>query len=94
MHSQRPFALPFPQLGVPVMAGTPTSVDLLGARAFMEKLGAPILLKAVAGGGGRGIRAVHSIEDLAGAFDACQREAVRSFGEGAVLFPECPDLST
>ncbi|MGE5595028.1 MAG: biotin carboxylase N-terminal domain-containing protein, partial [Hyphomicrobiales bacterium] len=62
---------------VPVLPGTPTAVDLDGARAFFESLGpgAAIMLKAVAGGGGRGTRAVTRAEDLEPAFQRCQSEA-------------------
>ncbi|MBT5413513.1 MAG: biotin/lipoyl-binding protein, partial [Rhodospirillaceae bacterium] len=45
----------------------------------------PVLIKAVAGGGGRGMRAVASAEDFAGALDSARREAEGAFGDGRVL---------
>ena len=74
------------QAGVPVLPGTNGPVDAEGARAFMASLGAgqAIMLKAVAGGGGRGSRAVDRLEDLPDALARCQSEALVAFGNGAV----------
>ena len=69
--------------GVPVPPGRPlTSAD--DARKFMEEEagGAPVMLKAVAGGGGRGIRRVLRVEDLAAAWERCASEARAAFGCG------------
>ena len=57
---------------------------------FMESLGRgrSVMLKAVAGSGGRGMRAVHRVEDLPEAFERCQSEASRAFGNGAVYAEE------
>ncbi|MEE4300618.1 MAG: carboxyl transferase domain-containing protein [Pseudomonadales bacterium] len=71
--------------GVPLLEGTDGPTDLDAARAFMEAHdGAPVMLKAVAGGGGRGMRAVHDVEELASAFERCASEAEASFGSGAL----------
>jgi acetyl/propionyl-CoA carboxylase alpha subunit len=50
-----------------------------------EELGFPLLVKAVAGGGGRGMRLVERREDLAGALEAASREAEAAFGDGTVF---------
>ncbi|RZJ12850.1 MAG: biotin/lipoyl-binding protein, partial [Haliea sp.] len=49
------------------------------------RLGYPVLIKASAGGGGKGMRAVEKSEDFAAALASCQREAINSFGDDAVL---------
>lgn len=50
-----------------------------------ERIGYPVLIKASAGGGGKGMRAVYSAEEFEAALASCQREAVNSFGDDAVL---------
>ncbi|MFN0094718.1 MAG: carboxyl transferase domain-containing protein [Dehalococcoidia bacterium] len=74
------------EAGVPVIEGTATAVDLAGARAFFAGLGpgAALMLKAVAGGGGRGSRAVEAGDDLEAAFTRCSSEAQSAFGNGAL----------
>ncbi len=67
---------------VPVLAGT-GPIDLAGARAFFKKTG-PMMLKAVAGGGGRGMRIVRTEAEIEFALAACAREAQAAFGDGAV----------
>jgi acetyl/propionyl-CoA carboxylase alpha subunit/acetyl-CoA carboxylase carboxyltransferase component len=73
--------------GVPVAQGTPEAVDLAGAQAFLGSLGegARVMVKAVAGGGGRGMRVVDRAEDLAEAFTRCESEARAAFGNGALI---------
>ena len=72
--------------GVPILRGTagPTSLD--EARSFFSSLGegASMMIKAVAGGGGRGMRAVSRIEEIDEAYKRCQSEARASFGNGDV----------
>ncbi|MDQ0465182.1 acetyl/propionyl-CoA carboxylase alpha subunit [Caulobacter ginsengisoli] len=68
--------------GVPLLAGT-GALDLAGAKTFFAKTG-PMMLKAIAGGGGRGMRAVRTAAEVEPAFAACQREAEAAFGDGAV----------
>ena len=74
------------QLGVPVLGGTdgPTSVEQ--ARAFMQTLGADahVMIKAIAGGGGRGMRVVESPAELEPAYARCQSEAMTAFGRSDV----------
>ncbi|MBO9710497.1 MAG: carbamoyl-phosphate synthase large subunit [Caulobacter sp.] len=67
---------------VPVLDGTGV-LDLEGARGFLARHGA-IMLKAMAGGGGRGMRPVRSEGELDAAFAACAREAQAAFGDGAL----------
>ena len=50
-----------------------------------DRIGYPVLIKASAGGGGKGMRAVDKAGDFAAALDSCKREAINSFGDDAVL---------
>jgi len=68
-------------LGIPVVEGTN---DLAAAREFFAAHG-PVMVKAVAGGGGKGMREVHRAEDLAAALDRCRAEAEAAFGSGDVF---------
>ena len=70
--------------GAPVIPGTSHGVTLDEARAFGSEHGYPILLKAVAGGGGKGMRAVHREEDLEGALRDAASEAERAFRSAEV----------
>ena len=69
--------------GAPVIEGAVVG-DVEAARAFFAAIGAPIMLKAVAGGGGRGMRAVRSEAEIAEAFARCQSEAKSAFGDGSL----------
>ena len=68
---------------VPGYHGTDQDPALLQREA--DRIGYPVLIKASAGGGGKGMRIVEAAADFAGALASCQREAVSSFGNGAVL---------
>ncbi len=72
--------------GVPVIDGTDGPTDLDGATAFFRSLGSggAVMVKAVSGGGGRGMRPVTAIENLEEAFTRCQSEAKAAFGDGDV----------
>ena len=71
--------------GVPVVPGTTEPLrDAKEAEKVAKKFGYPILLKAAAGGGGKGMRVVAGPKDLAGALDAARREAKSAFGDDAV----------
>ncbi len=50
-----------------------------------DRIGYPVLIKASAGGGGKGMRAVEKTEDFLAALESCKREAINSFGDDAVL---------
>lgn len=69
------------QEGVPVMPGSGAAVSLQQAQDFLAAQGgAGVLLKAVGGGGGRGMRAVRSADALQDAWERCRREAQAAFG--------------
>ena len=71
--------------GVPVVPGSDGPVpDAATAAALAEKIGYPVLIKASAGGGGRGMRRVDRAEDLPALFDAARSEAEACFGNGEV----------
>ena len=71
--------------GVPVIPGSEGAVSSLEeARKVAEKAGYPVLVKASAGGGGRGIRRVDTPEELEAQMTAAQREAKNYFGDDAV----------
>lgn len=69
--------------GVPIMPGTNGATNLAEAQAFAAKHGA-VMVKALAGGGGRGMREVFDPEELPEAFKRCQSEARAAFGNDAV----------
>jgi 3-methylcrotonyl-CoA carboxylase alpha subunit len=72
--------------GVPIAPGYHGKAQDLAAFArAAEKLGFPVLLKAVAGGGGKGMRIVRGESELADALSGARREAEAAFGDGALL---------
>jgi acetyl/propionyl-CoA carboxylase alpha subunit len=75
---------------VPVLKGTASGTDVRDAAAFLASLGADgaIMLKAVAGGGGRGMRIVHKANEVEAAFERCRSEALAAFGNGALYAEE------
>ena len=75
------------ETAVPVLRGLDHAVTLEQARAFFDSLGpgAAMIIKAIAGGGGRGTRAVQSAEEIEPAFARCQSEALSSFGRADVF---------
>jgi propionyl-CoA carboxylase alpha chain/3-methylcrotonyl-CoA carboxylase alpha subunit len=77
---------------VMIAAGVPTTPGYLGEDQSVErlaaeagKIGFPVLIKAVAGGGGKGMRKVEKAQDFAAMLASCQREAAASFGDDRVL---------
>ena len=71
--------------GVPVVPGTTTAVKDAGEAAeIAREFGFPVLLKAAAGGGGKGMRVVRDGSELASSLDAARREARNAFGDDAV----------
>jgi acetyl-CoA carboxylase, biotin carboxylase subunit len=73
------------EFGIPISEGSDIVGSEAEARAIAEELGFPILLKAAAGGGGRGMRLVERPEDLAGSFVASTAEARQAFGDGRLF---------
>ena len=69
--------------GVPVLAGA--SGEDAALIAFADEHGPPVIVKALAGGGGKGMRVVRSLEELEGALEAARREARSAFGDDALL---------
>ncbi len=73
-------------LDVPVAPGSDGAVESLEhARAIAETIGYPLLIKAAAGGGGKGMRLVEKAEQLDEFFESAQREATSAFGDGRVF---------
>ena len=70
--------------GLTVIPGTKALASAAEAKTEAEKLGYPVMLKACAGGGGRGIRLIKSEEELDEAYSQASSEAVISFGDGSV----------
>ena len=71
--------------GVPIVPGTTEPFeDAKEAEKLAKKFGYPVLLKAAAGGGGKGMRVVTSPKDLASSLEAARREAKSAFGDDAV----------
>ena len=73
------------EIGVPVVPGTEILQDPAEAKRLAAEIGYPILVKATAGGGGKGIRVVEREEDLEHAFLAASEEAKSAFGNGDVF---------
>ncbi len=78
------------RLRVPLLPGTSTPTTLAGAREFFASLGdgQSMVIKAVAGGGGRGMRVVHGESELEDAYKRCQSEARAAFGNPDVYLEQ------
>ena len=70
--------------GVPLVPGSERGLGDEALVAAAKEIGFPIMIKAAAGGGGKGMRAVHDIGALAGAIGAARREAMAAFGNDEV----------
>lgn len=70
--------------GVPLVAGTDGAGSLEDLRRAAHEIGFPVLLKAVAGGGGKGMRLVHAEEELEGAYASASAEADAAFSDGSL----------
>lgn len=68
--------------GVPIIPGTEILKDEIDAKEQASKIGYPIILKASAGGGGKGIRLVKTEDDIENAFKTASSEAQKAFGDG------------
>lgn len=77
-------------LGVPVLAGTDGPTSLTEAAGFLAGLGpsGAVMVKAIGGGGGRGMRAVHHPDELAEAWERCRSEALQGFGRAELYVEE------
>ncbi len=72
--------------GVPIIKGSRILVKNDDIHAVAESIGYPLLVKATAGGGGKGIRLVETADGLSSAFDLATSEAESAFGDGSVFF--------
>jgi acetyl/propionyl-CoA carboxylase alpha subunit len=72
--------------GVPVLTGVSGPTSLAQAREFLASLGdgSAMVIKAIAGGGGRGMRVVQHLQEVEDAYARCQSEALQAFGNGDV----------
>ena len=77
------------EINIPVVRGCDKPISIEEARVFMSELdGVPLILKAVAGGGGRGSRIVHHADELEEAFARARSEANAAFGNGDLYAEE------
>jgi len=80
--------------GVPIVPGTKEPISNISkAMEVAQDLGYPVLLKASAGGGGKGMRKVYSPSEFQSNYEAAQREALKAFGDDSIYiekFIECP----
>ncbi|WP_294181813.1 pyruvate carboxylase [uncultured Schumannella sp.] len=74
--------------GVPVLKSTPATTDIEALISGADEIGFPVFAKAVAGGGGRGMRRVDKREDLRGALEAAMREADSAFGDPTMFIEQ------
>lgn len=73
------------EAGVPILPGTLEPVSTYEeAKAVVEEIGLPVIIKAAAGGGGRGMRVVERMEDLKSQIETAQKEAEIAFNDGRV----------
>lgn len=74
--------------GLPVLRSSPASASIEELTAAAEEMDFPLFVKAIAGGGGRGMRRVSQIADLAEAIQAASREAESAFGDARVFLEQ------
>src|SRR3989442_8780293 len=80
------------QAGVPIVPGsTRPLADHVQARPEAARLGYPVLLKAAAGGGGKGMRLVREEAELEAGFEAASSEARQAFGAGEIYLEKDPE---
>ncbi len=74
------------EIGVPVLEGTDTPIEDVEAAANVARsIGFPVIIKAAFGGGGRGMRIVHSAKEFLKMFEAAQNESLKYFGRGEMF---------
>ena len=76
------------QVGLPVLRSSEPSADVAELMAMAGEVGFPVFVKAVAGGGGRGLRRVDAPEGLREAIEAAMREAESAFGDATVFLTQ------
>ncbi|MEP6568595.1 MAG: acetyl-CoA carboxylase biotin carboxylase subunit [Acidobacteriota bacterium] len=73
------------EAGVPIVPGTVAALNSLAeAKSVAEQFGYPVMLKASAGGGGKGMRLVASFDELPSAFESAKSEAASAFGDSSI----------
>src|SRR5579864_8473173 len=70
--------------GVPMVPGSARGLSVAEAEAMAAEIGFPVMIKAAAGGGGKGMRLVGKPGDLKSSFETAQSEALRSFNDGEI----------
>ena len=76
--------------GIPVIPGRDGALkDVEAAKKMAKEIGYPVILKAAAGGGGRGMRVVESEKDIEKAFWSAESEAMSAFGDGSMYIEKC-----
>lgn len=79
-------------IGVPLVAGSDGALeDVASARVVADRIGYPVLIKAAAGGGGRGMKVAHSADELEEAWTVARTEARTAFGDDAVYLEKYLD---
>ncbi|MGZ3694864.1 MAG: acetyl-CoA carboxylase biotin carboxylase subunit [Bdellovibrionota bacterium] len=72
--------------GVPIVPGSEGAIETLAeAKKIAKEIGFPVILKAAAGGGGKGMRVAHSDKELESFFESVRREALNYFNDGSVF---------
>ena len=76
--------------GVPIVRGSPNLSSAKECQGYIEKdeISLPAIMKAAYGGGGRGMRIVRSLSDIAPSFESCKRESYTAFGRDEVFIEE------
>lgn len=81
------------QAGVAIVPGTVEPLNSFAeAKATAQKFGYPVMLKAAAGGGGKGMRLVHSDDELLSAFENSQAEAASAFGDSSLYLEKAVEI--
>ena len=79
-------------LGIPVVPGSPGALtEMSEFHSYAEEIGYPVLIKAVAGGGGRGMKRVHKREELEEAMSMARAEALAAFGNSSLYMEKLID---
>jgi acetyl/propionyl-CoA carboxylase alpha subunit len=74
------------QFNIPMVPGSDEAIaDINEAKAIGSRIGFPLLIKAAAGGGGKGMRIVNNVDELAPQVERAMSEALSSFGDGSVF---------
>jgi acetyl-CoA carboxylase biotin carboxylase subunit len=77
-------------LGMPIIPGTDGALKNVDeAKTHADKMGYPVMVKAVSGGGGRGMRIVRDAQSLHDAYEAASAEALSCFGDGSLYLEKC-----